>query len=111
METSSPPGRRLTSGEETLHEATLVAGRGRLSVYVRSFANFDGDGLGDLCGVTERLDYVECLGVDGLWLNPCYPLPGTDQGYDVSDYTTVDPVYGGMPAFEALVEELRRQSQ
>jgi alpha-glucosidase len=73
-------------------------------VYLRSFADSDGDGIGDLPGLTARLDHLTRLGVDGIWLNPCYPSPGADHGYDVSDYTTVDPVYGGMPAFTELLE-------
>jgi alpha-glucosidase len=69
-------------------------------VYLRSFADSDGDGVGDLPGLTSRLDHLTRLGVDGVWLNPCYPSPGADHGYDVADYTTVDECYGGMPAFE-----------
>ncbi|MFG2059451.1 glycoside hydrolase family 13 protein [Micromonospora sp. NPDC048930] len=72
-------------------------------VYLRSFADSDGDGIGDLPGLTARLDHLTRLGVDGLWLNPCYPSPGADHGYDVADYTTIDPRYGGLPAFEDLL--------
>ncbi len=72
-------------------------------VYLRSFSDSDGDGIGDLPGLTARLDHLTRLGVDGLWLNPCYPSPGTDHGYDVADYTTIDPQYGGLPAFQALL--------
>ncbi len=73
-------------------------------LYVRSFADADGDGVGDLDGITEHLDYVESLGVDAIWLNPCYPSPNRDGGYDVADYTTIDSVYGGMPAFGRLLD-------
>ena len=52
-------------------------------LYVRSFADSNGDGIGDLDGVTDHLDHIESLGVDGLWLNPCYPSPNRDGGYDV----------------------------
>src|SRR5690606_15044530 len=66
-------------------------------VYLRSFADGDGDGVGDLAGLTQRLDHLTELGVDGLWLNPCYPSPGADHGYDVADYRDIDARYGGLP--------------
>jgi alpha-glucosidase len=72
-------------------------------LYLKSFADSDGDGIGDLDGITARLDHIAALGVDGLWLNPCYPSPNRDGGYDVADYTRVDARYGGMPAFERLL--------
>ncbi|MDQ1750521.1 MAG: alpha-glucosidase [Pseudonocardiales bacterium] len=72
-------------------------------LYVKSFADSDGDGVGDLDGVTAGLDHIARLGVDGIWLNPCYPSPNRDGGYDVADYTRIDGRYGGMPAFERLL--------
>ncbi|MDQ1721150.1 MAG: alpha-glucosidase [Pseudonocardiales bacterium] len=72
-------------------------------LYVRSFADSDADGIGDLDGVTEHLDHIADLGVDGIWLNPCYPSPNRDGGYDVADYTQIDGRYGGMPAFQRLL--------
>ncbi|HEV2345998.1 MAG TPA: glycoside hydrolase family 13 protein [Actinocrinis sp.] len=71
-------------------------------LYVRSYTDANGDGIGDLGGVAARLDHIATLGVDGVWLNPCYPSPNRDGGYDVADYTVIDERYGGMPAFEAL---------
>jgi alpha-glucosidase len=71
-------------------------------LYVKSFADSDGDGVGDLGGVVARLDHIAGLGVDAVWLNPCYPSPNRDGGYDVADYLTVDGRYGGLPAFEEL---------
>ena len=74
-------------------------------IYVRSFADSDGDGVGDLNGVRSRLPYLRDLGVDGFWLTPFYPSPGADHGYDVADYTDVDPELGTLADFDALVEE------
>ena len=77
-------------------------------VYVRSFADSDGDGIGDLPGVRSRLEYVAGLGVDAIWLNPFYPSPQADAGYDVSDYRDVDPVFGSLADFDALVVDAHR---
>ncbi|NUR89962.1 MAG: glycoside hydrolase family 13 protein [Nonomuraea sp.] len=74
-------------------------------VYLRSFADSDGDGIGDLEGLRGRLDYLRRLGVDGIWLNPCYPSPQADHGYDVADYQDVDPVYGGLAAWDRLLAD------
>jgi alpha-glucosidase len=76
-------------------------------IYPRSFQDSNGDGIGDLPGVRSRLDHLVQLGVDALWLSPIYPSPGADSGYDVSDYTDVDPQYGTLADFDALVESAR----
>ena len=75
-------------------------------VYPRSFADADGDGIGDLRGVIDRLDHLEDLGVDVLWLSPVYPSPQHDNGYDISDYTAVDPVFGTLADLDELIAAL-----
>ena len=74
-------------------------------IYGRSFQDSDGDGVGDLAGIRSRLPYVRGLGVDGIWLTPFYPSPGADHGYDVSDYCDVDPLFGTLADFDALVAD------
>ncbi|MEW9530103.1 alpha-amylase family glycosyl hydrolase [Microbispora sp. NPDC049125] len=74
-------------------------------IYVRSFADASGDGIGDLAGVRDRLPYLAELGVDAIWLTPFYPSPMADGGYDVADYRDVDPLFGSLDDFDALVEE------
>ena len=72
-------------------------------IYPRSFQDSDGDGNGDLRGIEARLDHLTWLGVDALWLSPIYPSPLADMGYDVADYKDVDPVYGTLDHFDALL--------
>jgi len=72
-------------------------------IYPRSFRDTDGDGVGDLKGVLEKLDYVAKLGVDGIWLSPFFRSPMKDFGYDVSDYRDVDPLFGDLGDFDAVV--------
>lgn len=73
-------------------------------IYPRSFSDRNGDGIGDLQGITERLDYVAGLGADGIWLSPFFKSPMKDFGYDVSDYCDVDPMFGTLSDFKALVK-------
>jgi alpha-glucosidase len=76
-------------------------------VYPRSFADADGDGVGDLRGLAGKLDYLAWLGVDGIWLTPIMPSPGADWGYDVSDYLDVDPAFGTLTDLDELVAAAR----
>jgi len=72
-------------------------------IYPRSFADSNGDGIGDLPGITERLDYVASLGVDGIWLSPFFTSPMKDFGYDIADYRDVDPIFGTLADFDRLL--------
>ena len=73
--------------------------------YTKSFNDTDGNGLGDIKGVTEKLPYLHKLGIDMVWLNPFYPSPQNDNGYDIADYTAVDPQYGTMEDVEEMIAE------
>ena len=75
-------------------------------IYPKSFQDSNGDGIGDLQGIIHRLDYLQKLGVDIVWLNPIYPSPQVDNGYDISDYQAINPDFGTMADFEELVTAL-----
>ena len=77
-------------------------------VYVRSFADGNGDGIGDLAGVRARLPYLRDLGVDAIWFTPWYPSPMADGGYDVADYRDIDPMFGTLAEAEQLIDEAAR---
>ena len=78
-------------------------------VYPRSFADSNNDGIGDLKGITSKLDYLKQLGVDAIWITPCFPSPQVDFGYDVSDYENIDPMYGTLADFDQLVAEGKKR--
>ncbi len=78
-------------------------------IYLRSFSDSNGDGIGDLSGIRSRLDHLERLGVDLLWLTPFYPSPMVDFGYDVADYTDVDPRFGSLDDFDELLHDAHRR--
>lgn len=77
-------------------------------IYPRSFADSNGDGVGDLNGIDSKLDYLKDLGVDAIWISPCYPSPQVDFGYDVSDYENIDPMYGTLKDFQHLANDAKK---
>jgi alpha-glucosidase len=79
-------------------------------IYPRSFQDSNGDGIGDLNGITARLGYLEKLGIDAIWIAPMYPSPQVDFGYDISNYETVDPQYGTLQDFDRLVAEAKKHN-
>lgn len=78
-------------------------------IYPRSFQDSNGDGIGDLQGIRRRLDFCTSLGIDAVWLSPIFPSPMADFGYDISDYTGIDPTFGTMQDFDRLLEEIKRR--
>ena len=77
-------------------------------IYPRSFADSNGDGIGDLRGVIAHLDHLEWLGIDGIWLNPTMPSPNEDWGYDVADFTAVHPALGTLEDLDELIAQAGR---
>ena len=77
-------------------------------IYPRSFQDSNGDGIGDINGITQRLDYLKDLGMDAIWITPMYPSPQVDFGYDIADYDAIDPQYGTLADFDHLVSEAKR---
>src|SRR4051794_33413584 len=74
-------------------------------IYPRSFMDSNGDGIGDLRGIADRLDYLAWLGVDALWLSPIFSSPMADFGYDISDYTNIEPIFGTLADFDDLLQK------
>src|SRR5512146_1298191 len=78
-------------------------------IYPRSFMDSNGDGVGDIPGMTSKLDYLQRLGIDVLWLSPVYSSPMDDNGYDISDYQDVDPLFGSLADLDELIAELHKR--
>jgi alpha-glucosidase len=79
-------------------------------IYPRSFKDSNGDGIGDLNGITSKLNYLKELGVNAIWITPCFPSPQIDFGYDVSDYVNIDPMYGTLADFDKLASEAKKRN-
>lgn len=80
-------------------------------IYLKSFKDNDGDGIGDIKGVISKLDYLVEIGVDTIYLPPFYPSSGADGGYDITDYKAIDPIYGTMEDFELLMKEIKSRGK
>ena len=78
-------------------------------IWCRSFKDGNGDGIGDLYGVLDKLDYIKSLGVDGIWFSPIYPSPNADYGYDISDYKNISPDYGDLDLFKKVLDEAHKR--
>src|SRR6202049_1836509 len=78
-------------------------------IYPRSYADSNNDGIGDLKGITSKMAYLHDLGVDAIWISPCFPSPQVDFGYDVSDYENIDPMYGTLANFDTLQQEASKR--
>lgn len=79
-------------------------------IYPRSFQDSNGDGVGDLQGIIKRLPYLEKLGIDAVWLSPVYRSPMDDNGYDISDYQDIDPIFGTLADMEELIAEAKKET-
>src|SRR5436305_2701420 len=99
----APQGAEVPASPAPEREKEWWANAVFYEIYVRSFADSNGDGVGDLPGITQRLPYLRDLGIDAIWLTPFYPSPGADHGYDVADYVDVDPLFGTLADFDDLV--------
>ena len=78
-------------------------------IYPKSFQDSDGDGVGDIRGIIGRLDYLEELGIDAVWISPMYRSPQNDNGYDISDYQDIDPMFGTLADMDELITEARKR--
>lgn len=104
MKTKTLAGKRLQTGAEIQPDNDWWRGGVIYQVYPRSFQDTSGDGVGDLIGIAERIGYIASLGVDAIWISPFFTSPMKDFGYDVSDYTNVDPMFGTLADFDHLVK-------
>ena len=79
-------------------------------IYPKSFQDSNGDGFGDLQGIIKRLDYLETLGINAIWLSPVFKSPQADNGYDISDYRDIDPTFGSLDDMEELINEAKKHN-
>ncbi len=100
MNNPSKPGKPAQLAEFKWWERGII-----YQIYPRSFMDRDGNGVGDLAGIRSKLDYLQWLGVDAIWISPIYPSPMADFGYDISNYTDIDPIFGTLDDFDALLAD------
>jgi alpha-glucosidase len=103
-QSTARPATAISASEQNWWKNAVI-----YEIYPRSFQDSNGDGIGDLNGITARLDYLKDLGVDAIWLTPVYPSPQADFGYDISDYENIDPHYGTLADFDRLVAEANKR--
>jgi alpha-glucosidase len=106
----SAGGSSLTAQQESAQAAPWWRHAVFYEVYPRSFGDSNNDGVGDLNGIAEHIGYLRELGVDAIWITPCYPSPQLDFGYDVSDYRNIDPMYGTLQDFDSLEQKARHDN-
>lgn len=106
----SPTSTELQAAALPSHDITWWKHAVLYEIYPRSFQDTNGDGVGDLNGISHRLDYLQHLGVDAIWIAPMYPSPQRDFGYDISNYEAVDPQYGTIADFDRLLDEAKRRN-
>src|ERR1022692_1401529 len=99
------PAQQLVNGYEPKWWKEAVV----YQIYPRSFKDSNGDGIGDLPGITSKLDYLRWLGVDAIWLSPIYPSPMADFGYDISNYTDVYPLFGTLQDMDTLLQQAHQR--
>jgi alpha-glucosidase len=104
MGAAQTPSKSAGSQDEWWKHAVIY------EVYPQSFQDSNGDGVGDLKGIASRLDYLHDLGIDAIWITPIYPSPGVDNGYDIAEYTEIDPRYGTLLDFDNLVAEAKKRN-
>jgi alpha-glucosidase len=105
-----PPSAAIEQAATPSHDSTWWKHAVIYEIYPRSFQDSNGDGVGDLNGITQRLDYLKNLGVDAIWISPMYPSPQVDFGYDISNYEAVDPQYGTLKDFDNLLAEAKKRN-
>src|ERR1700731_4862794 len=91
-------------GDELWYKDAII-----YQLHVKAFADSNNDGIGYFAGLTEKLGYLQDLGVPALWLLPFYPSPGRDDGYDIADYTSVNPIYGNLDDVKRFLDEAHRR--
>jgi alpha-glucosidase len=105
----APPS-AVQAAATSSHDSTWWKHAVIYEIYPRSFQDSNGDGVGDLNGITQRLDYLKTLGIDAIWISPMYPSPQVDFGYDISNYEAIDPQYGTLKDFDKLVADAKQRN-